>query len=604
MCGILGIISRDKKICENYSKKSLLNSIAHRGPDSQDSVKGKNFYFGHSRLSIIGLKEGGAKQPIYKKNKILVFNGEIYNYKDLSNELNENGYYDSGKSDTETLFNFIFHYGLKKTISKIDGMYAFGYFDLDKEELSLVRDRIGEKPLYYSTGSNYFTFSSEIKSIFNSNLNNFSPNIDMFHEIFLHGKILGKKTAFKNIYEIEPGTFLKYKLRNQSYKIYDYWKLDNFDVLKQDVSMEEFEDKFNNCIKSRLTSDVPIASLVSGGIDSSSLVYKMLQLGNQNAIKLFFAENINQKINEKKQVDFYFNFLRKKFKEKDIQLFSIKNEIKDYWNNLEKVAYYNDEPCTFNNFHLVYSLSKNIRKNKIKVIFSGEGADEIFFGYDRFKRTNDLFLPGKTNANLENIYYGASIKDIKITNKILNTNSVKSKVLSSAPWGYLNEVRKKFDLNTAQMLFSQKYRMQALLQRQDRAAMAFGVESRAPFLRPSFVRWINSIKFSQKYEKKSQQGKYLLKNYMSKYLDKKIINRKKKGFGNDFDLELNKKYAIDKVRELVDNQNSITSNYFNKKEIIKILDSKKEIDKNKTLIRKILNAEIWFNVFFNKKKLI
>ena len=105
-------------------------------------------------------------------------------------------------------------------------------------------------------------------------------------------------------------------------------------------------------------------------------------------------------------------------------------------------------------------------------------------------------------------------------------------------------------------------------------------------------------------KKKSQQGKYLLKNYMSKYLDKKIINRKKKGFGNDFDLELNKKYAIDKVRELVDNQNSITSNYFNKKEIIKILDSKKEIDKNKTLIRKILNAEIWFNVFFNKKKLI
>ena len=152
------------------------------------------------------------------------------------------------------------------------------------------------------------------------------------------------------------------------------------------------------------------------------------------------------------------------------------------------------------------------------------------------------------------------------------------------------------------MLFSQKYRMQALLQRQDRAAMAFGVESRAPFLKPSFVKWVNSIKSSQKYEKKSKQGKYLLKKYISKYLDKKIINRKKNGFSNDFDLELSKKYAIGNIKKLIDSQNSFTSNYFDKKEINKIFESKKESEKNKKLIRIILNTEVWFNVFFNKKK--
>ena len=255
---------------------------------------------------------------------------------------------------------------MEKTISKIDGMYAFAFFDIDKGELSIVRDRIGEKPLYYSSGKNYFTFSSEIKSIFKSNLNDFSPNVEMFHEILLNGKILGKETAFKNIYEIEPGMFLKFKLKNYSYKIHDYWKLEDFDTLQNNVSMEEFEDKFNDCIKSRLISDVPIASLVSGGIDSSTLVYKMLELGDQNTIKLFFAENINQEINEKKEVDFYFNFLSKKFKDKDINLFSIKNKIKNYWDSLEEVAYFNDEPCTFNNFYLVYSLSKNIRKKELK----------------------------------------------------------------------------------------------------------------------------------------------------------------------------------------------------------------------------------------------
>ncbi len=602
MCGILGLISENKKICENFSKRLPLESIKHRGPDFQDFVKGKNFYLGHSRLSIIGLEESGAKQPIYKKNKVLIFNGEIYNFKSLSNELNKNGHYDSGKSDTETLFNFLFQYGLEKTISKIDGMYAFAFFDIDKGELSIVRDRIGEKPLYYSSGKNYFTFSSEIKSIFKSNLNDFSPNVEMFHEILLNGKILGKETAFKNIYEIEPGMFLKFKLKNYSYKIHDYWKLEDFDTLQHNVSMEEFEDKFNDCIKSRLISDVPIASLVSGGIDSSTLVYKMLELGDQNTIKLFFAENINQEINEKKEVDFYFNFLSKKFKDKDINLFSIKNKIKNYWDSLEEVAYFNDEPCTFNNFYLVYSLSKNIRKKRIKVIFSGEGADEIFFGYERFKRTNSLFEEGKTKSNLENIYYGSNTKDISIINKILNINSLETKVLNSSAWKYLNKVSRKFDLNTTQMLFSQKYRMQALLQRQDRAAMAFGVESRAPFLKPSFVKWINSIKFSQKYEEGSQQGKYLLKKYISKYLDKKIINRKKNGFSNDFDLELSKKYAIGKVKKLIDSQNSFTSNYFDKKEIDKIFESKKESEKNKKLIRIILNTEVWFNVFFNKKK--
>ena len=151
------------------------------------------------------------------------------------------------------------------------------------------------------------------------------------------------------------------------------------------------------------------------------------------------------------------------------------------------------------------------------------------------------------------------------------------------------------------MIFSQKYRMQALLQRQDRAAMAFGVESRAPFLKPSFVKWVNSIRFSQKYKKKNNDGKYLLKKYMSKYLETEIINREKKGFGNDFDLELNKEYAVNKLRKLVENKNSISSNYFNKKEIIKILENKKERDINNAIIRKLLNVEIWFNVFFNKK---
>ena len=155
------------------------------------------------------------------------------------------------ENDTETLFNLILHFGLKKQFQRLMEEH-FSYFDQIKKEVFIVRDRVGEKPLYYSINNNYFMFSSEIKSIFLSNLNDFSPNVKMFRQIFLHGKILNE-TAFKRYFSYTI-TFLKYKLKDKSYEIYEYWNLEDFDTLKKDVSLEEFEYKFNDCVKSRLIS--------------------------------------------------------------------------------------------------------------------------------------------------------------------------------------------------------------------------------------------------------------------------------------------------------------------------------------------------------------
>ena len=198
-------------------------------------------------------------------------------------------------------------------------------------------------------------------------------------------------TAFSKIYELEPGTFIELNTKSNSYRVKSYWNIEDINILNSNSIVDEFDERFNNCIKSRLISDVPVGSLISGGIDSSSLVYKMLEIGNLNEIKLFFAQNNIDEINEISAVKFFFNFLKNRFKKNRINLNVLKNQINDYWENIEKVAFYNDEPCTFTNFHLVYSLSKIIKKNNLKVIFSGEGADEIFFGYDRFKRTDLLF---------------------------------------------------------------------------------------------------------------------------------------------------------------------------------------------------------------------
>ena len=168
-------------------------------------------------------------------------------------------------------------------------------------------------------------------------------------------------------------------------RIYEYWNLEDFDTLKKDVSLEEFEYKFNDCVKSRLISDVPVASLVSGGIDSSSLVYKMLELGDQDSIKLFFAQNKSQKVNEKQEVSYYYDFLKKKFKDKNIKLFSITNKIQDYWGNLEKVAHYNDEPCTFNNFHWFIIYQKILEKIKLRSSFQVKVQMKFFLAMSDLK---------------------------------------------------------------------------------------------------------------------------------------------------------------------------------------------------------------------------
>ena len=378
MCGILGCLSNKKNFLQKKLNKKILNTLSNRGPDQINYIDKEKFFFGHSRLSIIGLTEEKAKQPFFQDNKILVFNGEIYNYKEISKLLNSKGIQDSGKSDTETLINCLKYYGFKKTLSILDGMFAFAYYDIKKDKLLIARDRIGEKPLYFSRGENFFIFSSEIKTIFNSNLKNFQPNLEMFHEIFLHGKIFGKQTAFKDIYELEPGTYLSLETSKNEYFIKTYWALEDLDDTQEKISKDLFEEKFNECISSRLTSDQPVGSLISGGIDSSSLVYKILQLDNSKNVNLFFAENENENINEIENVKYFVDFIKKKFKNKNINLITIKKKINDYWSDIEKVAYHNDEPCTFSNFHLVYSLSKVIKKNGMKVIFSGEGSDEIF----------------------------------------------------------------------------------------------------------------------------------------------------------------------------------------------------------------------------------
>ena len=604
MCGIVGICSRNKKSINDFPIKNSMSTISHRGPDERNFKKLNNAVFGHLRLSIIGVNSPKAKQPSYDKNHMLIFNGEIYNYFELKELLKKKKINCTGESDTEVLFLCLVNFGIEETLKKIDGMFAFAFFDNIKKKLFLARDRVGEKFIYWLKDKNALLFASEIKTLVNIENTNVEPNLTKMNEIFFHGKVYGDETLFKDIYELEPGSYLEYNINSSKIKKFTYWNLENFKNIKLSNSyIEEFGNVFSHAVKSRMTSDVPIGSLISGGIDSSSLVQTIFDLEMDHNLSLFFYEASTKEFNEKEDVKLFIDNIESKYPLAKIRLHTVKRNKNKFLKEYNKMTYFNDEPLTFNNFHLVSDLTKKAKENNIKVVFSGEGVDELLFGYDRFHNTSKIINEIKDKEKrMENIYFGSGLKNIDII-KNINNKGASENYQDSCSWKYLKKIINNFDTDTSQILFSQKYRLIGLLQRQDRAAMANSVESRAPFLAPNFFSWINGLPINAKRNIKNKKNKMILREYMSQKIPKEIINKKKIGFLTDFDLWVKSKNFINILKKKILKENSFSSSFLNMDLIKKILElSPHKIKDYFYVLFSIYTIECWFDVFFKEKK--
>lgn len=602
MCGLVGICSKDNKKIQSFPTKKLLKILFHRGPDDNNSTRLGNALFAHTRLSIIGLSSEKANQPIYNKDYMLMFNGEIYNYVQLKHKLDKQKIKSTGESDTEILFLCLINFGIQKTLKMIDGMFAFAFYDNSKKKLFLARDRIGEKFVYWFKDKNSFFFASEIKTLLNVNEFSFRPNLNRINEFFYHGKVYGQETMFEDIYELEPGSYLEYSPKQSQIKISSYFKLENFKQtpVYNDI-FEEFGQKISKAVETRMVSDVPIGSLVSGGIDSTTLIERMLNIKDIENLNLFFYDTKSKEINEKKDLQLFFKNISNNNPSSNIKLHTITKPVEDFLNDFHKMTYFNDEPLGPSNFQLVYELSKKAKQEKIKVIFSGEGADEIFFGYDRFFATS-LKIKKKNNQynKLKEIYFGSGINNSDFISKI--TNDKKTSFESSFSWKYLDKINKNFEIDTVQMLFSQKFRLGGLLQRQDRAAMANSVESRAPFLAPDFVNWVNGLPNKFKRNINEKKNKLILKDYMHNKIPQQIINKEKLGFITDFDIWLRSGQFHNHLKKIIMQENSFSSTYLNQDLILQLLNFKKSKSNNFFyILYKIFCLEIWYKVFFSNE---
>jgi len=569
MCGILGEIHfRSRKNIDGEKFETALSLQAHRGPDSSGMFHGRDFIFGHRRLSIIDL-DPHANQPMVSEcgNYILVFNGEIYNYLKLKNELSRQGYIFKTSSDTEVLLNAYMEYGIE-CIDKFVGMFAFALYDGVEDAFYIVRDRLGIKPLYFYKDDIHFFFSSEIKSILKLLKKKPRLNLDAISSYMSFRYPILNDSFFENIHSLAPATFLK--IKNGRIETKEYWSpIERFKEQREDRGEEYYKERLKeileDSVKLRMRSDVPFGAFLSGGVDSSIVAALMATNTNEN-IKTFTIGFKEEGFNEFK----YANLVARRYNTDHHEILLGGDS---YIENIQKLISFKDAPLSVPNEVPLYLMSKEL-KRYITVVLSGEGADEIFGGYgkifrspydyERIKSLDNFDWKLKQKKDLiENFRekYGVYSFDSEIEhfiNLYSYTSMGEKKELLGAALdlnGIEQSLRVKFqdifdqiknESYTNKIMYAfEKIHLLGLLHRVDTATMAASVEARVPFVDHRLVEFAFTVplKYKLKWKKERpetlmsdliseeyDEPKYILKKTFEEMLPKEVLYRKKMGF--------------------------------------------------------------------------
>jgi asparagine synthase (glutamine-hydrolysing) len=543
MCGISGILS--KKLCKENVKSRIINvveSLNHRGPDFSNIKELDLGYFGHNRLKIVDLSKKSNQPMVSNSNRYtIVFNGEIYNFKEIKDELIDKYQFNSD-GDTEVILASIEIYGIDWFLDKSNGMFAISIYDSLENKIFLIRDRMGIKPLYYYLNSENLIFASEVKGILKSGLVEAKLNNSALDMYLAHRDTLEPETFFENIYQVKSGHYLEIDLNNMTLEENKFWDLPELEgeSSKSEYDLiEELNVELLKSIKYRMISDVPFGTYLSGGVDSS-LITSIVSNISKNTINTYTIGFKDKNYNEFEFSDIVANYANtnhhKFIQNKD-----------EYLSLLDSLITYKDSPLGVPNEVSLAVMSKEL-KNDVSVVLSGEGADELFGGYGkifRFPIYYDSFLKSKNNLSyFEEFINKYEYTNREIRNKYLNIDFKKRNkyddLIKNDIFGGLS------NFNSTQKFFH-KIHIKSLLRRLDMTTMYASVEGRVPFLDHNLIefvyknisedlkiKWCDNVDISKldpvKYSENSDIPKYILKKVSEKYLPNEIIYRKKMGF--------------------------------------------------------------------------
>jgi asparagine synthase (glutamine-hydrolysing) len=559
MCGIVGIISRNRNENIEFLVKNMADSIVHRGPDGVGywTSECERVSLGHRRLSILDLSVQGKQPMHYLDRYTITFNGEIYNYIELRDLLEKKGYKFKSSTDTEVLLAL---YDLKKEecLNDLDGMFAFAIWDNVKETLFCARDRFGEKPFYFYNNDQEFAFASEIKALWARGIEKLSNEKLVFNYLFfnnLHNPNDLSETFYSNIHQIKPSHFIIIGKEGQILVNKKYWDL-NINEIDYAISTEQasllFTELLYNSVNKRLRSDVPVGSSLSGGLDSSSIV-SIISSINKNSSNSAIQKTFSAKFpGFAKDESYFINLVRDRIESKNFDCFPSKT---DFIENFDKIIQFHDEPFISASVFAQYEVMKLAKENNTKVILDGQGADEILCGYPglvdsyffeiRKKKEYSQIMREFRKTQISNVINNYKRRKVNYRLKSLLGNSninilmLKKIQLLNLGCGMINsdyfhdmKIHKFsnkyiFDtLNDALYHSTMCGGLQDLLRFADRNSMANSIEVRLPFLSHNLVEFVFKLPSSMKV--KLGFTKYVLRDSMSALLPEEITWRKDK----------------------------------------------------------------------------
>lgn len=632
MCGITGYYSFHKSI-SSTNILEMNQAIRHRGPDDEgfwmysneeggsfsgnDSTqkikeqfpvlkeKNSNIALGFRRLSIIDLSEKGH-QPMLSKNEqiIITFNGEIYNFKKLRKELESLGHSFCSTSDTEVILKAYQEWG-NSTFAKLDGMFAVCIVDLISQKLILARDRVGMKPLFYHHSKEGMVWGSEIKALLKNQLVKAEINWNGVYTNFLFQTTLAPQTCFQNIFSLEPASFMTIDLKNQKITTEKFWRLPSQSEknISDEEAVKRIDELLSESISEQLYADVPVAVMMSGGIDSTLIASKSKSFSanvNTYTISYPFSE---EEVHNASLAARHFGISH------EIKKVNDEEALEDLKENIQHF----EEP--YSSFEVLINAAKYAHNQNFKVVLSGNGADELFAGYSHTLKLNRwllmrnfnfigplIFTKDKFSQRVKNYFSQDHMFDFFRQSQIsMRPMEVKS-LITPAIYSKIDLHLSKYHLSEGKNYagyfeYDMKYSLSSHhVFRDDLSAMKYSVEFRYPYLSNNLIDYVSALPENIRFN--GIQNKPLLRKAAKKYLPQEVLNMPKKGFSFPVNYFIKNEQ---KVRDFItENLESLKKRNFFNAAVIDEWWNHQEHEYDWVKIWQLVTFELWYQKYFEK----
>lgn len=624
MCGIVGILKFDlRATVEEARLKRMRDALRHRGPDEEGMMVSAPVGFGHCRLSIIDLANGRQPMANAERTVWITYNGEIYNFRELRADLESRGFHFATQSDTEVILRAYEAYG-EACVERLRGMFAFAVWDKKRGRLFLARDRVGIKPLYYAVAGDELLFASEIKAILAAGSIRPAFNRNVLPEFLATRFCAGTETFFEGIRKLLPGHTLLWS-PERGFQGHRYWQLPAA-IDQSDATLAQraqaLRDKLEQAVASHLVSDVPVGLFLSGGIDSSGLAALMAPRVKE-PIKTFSVGFGNHRFNE-------FNYARLAAESVGARHHEVMLSPSEFFQALPPMLWHEDEPIAFPSSISLYFVAELARRNHIKVVLSGEGADELFLGYNRYRVTawnerlgrvywkvmpaylrkgmrrmvNSLpgslrRYPGRTFLALASHPRELFFENFSVFPEHMRRDLLidADDIHSRDPYAVELRCYDEISAGTLErMAYAdiQTYLVE-LLMKQDQMSMAASVESRVPFLDHEIVEYAAAMPGS--YKLRGAKTKVVLREALRDLVPPPIMTRSKMGFPTPISAWLRGPF-FPLLQEFVSGPRALERGLFEPATVRRLVEEHRHgIRDHGDRLWLLMNLEIWQRIF-------